>query len=243
MIPGWWRWRWRPREECWAFPQRVFWCTRSCPRGGAQPARSVPRRAFEADDANGARRGKLLCGLRAQFVKGQMEPRLVAVGGIFVQHALGDGPIDGRQGGRQQIARGGCVTGCQGGAESPDHGADAGAVGAVHFGALTSLGRALQDRLFPLFDFGWLSLGHLSLLRVPMQTNKSRGVGEVCQRGVLAVLRPKPAIASCAGRLRLGAKATALGRRSCADTRWARVQYAAEKANGKTPHPDSRRHR
>src|SRR5438067_13558222 len=52
------------------------------------------------------------------------------------------------------------------------HSAHAGAVHAVDFGPLTSLRRALQNRLFLLLDFGRLSLGHLSLLWHVVQISK-----------------------------------------------------------------------
>src|SRR5690242_2500269 len=107
--------------------------------------------------------------LRGSFsldgVISQRQARLVAVAGVLMQHALRYGLIDGGHGGMEEIARRGRVTGSNGGAEAAHHGADARAVDAVHFRALTSLRRALQNRLFLLLDFGRLSLRHLSLLK------------------------------------------------------------------------------
>src|SRR6202158_4368508 len=111
-----------------------------------------------------SRRTLLLSGLGFDAVVGQREARLVAIGGVLVQHVLGNGLIDCRHRGLQKIARSSGVAGGDGGAQTAHQRADAGAVGAVHFGAFTRLRRALQNGLFLLLNFGSLSLRHLMLL-------------------------------------------------------------------------------
>ena len=78
-------------------------------------------------------------------VVGQSEPRLIAVASVFVQHALGDGAIDGGHRGIEQIPGGSCIARGDGRAQALDQCADPGAVGAVHFGPLTRWRRALQN--------------------------------------------------------------------------------------------------
>src|SRR6266404_8632874 len=124
----------------------------------------------------------LLRGFRFDAVEGQREARLVAVGGVLVQHVLGNGLIDCRHGGLQKIARSGGVASSDGGAQTPHQSTDPGAVRAVDFGAFTRLRRALQNGLFLLLNFGSLSLGHLLLLlRIAQTSNVKRGLG-LCQR-------------------------------------------------------------
>src|SRR5712692_3855759 len=81
----------------------------------------------------------------------------------------------------KKIARSGGVAGGGGGAQTAHHGADASAVGAVDLGALTSLRRALQNRLFLLLNFGSLSLGHLLLLLRFAQTPNVKRGSRLCQ--------------------------------------------------------------
>src|SRR6267143_953110 len=124
----------------------------------------------------------LLRGLGFDAVVGQREARLVAVGGVLVQHVLGNGLIDCRHGRLQKIARSGGVAGGDGGAQTPHQSTHPGAVRAVDFGAFTRLRRALQNGLFLFLNFGSLSLGHLSLLlRIAQTSNVKRGLG-LCQR-------------------------------------------------------------
>src|SRR6267143_5169329 len=106
----------------------------------------------------------LLRGFGLEAVVGESEARFVTVAGVFVEHALGDGLVDGGHRGMEEIARGGGVASGYGSAQTAHQRADPGAVGAVHFGALTRLRRPLQNRLFLLLNFGSLSLGHLLLL-------------------------------------------------------------------------------
>src|SRR6266480_3022115 len=123
----------------------------------------------------------LLRGFRFDAVVGQRETRLVAVGGVLVQHVLGNGLIDCRHRGLQKIARGGGVACGDRGAQSAHHRPDAGAVGAFDLGALKGLRRPLQNRLLLLLNFGSLSLGHLSLLlRIAQTSNVKRG-SRLCQ--------------------------------------------------------------
>src|SRR5271168_1133717 len=114
-------------------------------------------------------------------VEGQREAGLVAVAGILVEDALGDGLIDGGKRGLQQIAGGGSVAGSDRGAQLLHEGADASAVGAVHTGALTRLRRTLENRLFLLLDFGTLTLGHLMLLLCIAQTSNVKRGKALCQ--------------------------------------------------------------
>src|SRR6266851_5073989 len=81
----------------------------------------------------------------------------------------------------KKIARSGGVAGGDGGAQTAHHGADASAVGAVDLGALTSLRRPLQNRLFLLLNFGSLSLGHLLLLLRFAQTSNVKRGSRLCQ--------------------------------------------------------------
>jgi hypothetical protein len=123
----------------------------------------------------------LLCGFRGEAVEGYREARLVAVAGVFVQHALGDGLVDRGHRGVKQIARGGSIGGGDGSAQAAHQRADAGAVRAVDVGALTRLRGALENRLFLLLDLGSLSLGHLLLLLGVAETfNVKRGM-RLCQ--------------------------------------------------------------
>src|SRR6266850_3026960 len=124
---------------------------------------------------------KLLGGFGFDAVVGEGEARFVAVAGVFVEHALGDSLVDGGHRGVVEIARGGGVAGGDGGAQTAHQGADTGAVGAVHFGALTSLRRPLQNRLFLLLNFGSLSLGHLLLLLCTAQTSNVKRGSRLCQ--------------------------------------------------------------
>src|SRR6266853_135367 len=123
----------------------------------------------------------LLRGFRFDAVEGQREARLVAVGGVLVQHVLGNGLVDCRHRGLKKIARGGGVSGGDGRAQTPHHRADASAVGAVDFGALKSLRRTLQNRLLFLLNFGSLSLGHLLLLLRTTQTSNVKRGSRLCQ--------------------------------------------------------------
>src|SRR6266850_4996222 len=124
---------------------------------------------------------RLLGGFGLESVVGDREARFVAVAGVFVKHALGDGLVNGGHRGVEKIARSAGVAGGDGGAQAAHQRADPGAVGAVHFGALTRLRRPLQNRLFLLLNFGSLSLGHLLLLLCTAQTsNVKRGHG-LCQ--------------------------------------------------------------
>src|SRR6266851_10376260 len=125
----------------------------------------------------------LLRGLRFDAVVGHGEARLVAVGGVLVQHILGNGLVDCRHRGLKQVARSGGVAGSDGGAQTAHHRADASAVGAVDFRALKRLRRALQNGLLLLLNFGSLSLGHLLLLvRIAQTSNVKRG-SRLCQTG------------------------------------------------------------
>src|SRR6267142_1425679 len=124
---------------------------------------------------------KLLGDFGFDAVVGEGEARFVAVAGVFVEHALGDGLVDGGHRGVQEIARGGGVAGSNGGAQTAHQRADPGAVGAVHFGALTRLRRPLQNRLFLLLNFGSLSLGHLLLLLCTAQTSNVKRGHWLCQ--------------------------------------------------------------
>src|ERR1700674_877478 len=123
----------------------------------------------------------LLGGFSLNRGEGQREARFVAVAGILVQHTLGDCLVDRGHRWMKKIARGGGVAGGDCRAQTPHQSADPGAVGTVHFGALTRLRRPLQNRLFLLLNFGSLSLGHLLLLLCIAQTsNVKRGHG-LCQ--------------------------------------------------------------
>src|SRR6266436_5679071 len=124
---------------------------------------------------------RLLGSLGLAAVVSEAEAGFVAVAGVFVKHALGDGLVDGGHRGVEEIARSGRVAGGDSGTQTAHQRADPGAVGAVHFGALTRLRRPLQNRLFLLLNFGSLSLGHLLLLLCTAQTsNVKRGHG-LCQ--------------------------------------------------------------
>jgi hypothetical protein len=81
----------------------------------------------------------------------------------------------------EKIARGGSVTCGNRGTQAPHQSPDPGAVSAIHIGALTSLRRTLQNRLFLLLDFGSLSLGHLLLLLGIAQTFNVKRGPELCQ--------------------------------------------------------------
>src|SRR6266850_5537228 len=61
---------------------------------------------------------RLLGGFGLESVVGQGEARFVAVGGVFVEHALGDGLVDGGHRGMDEIARSGGVSGGDGGAQT-----------------------------------------------------------------------------------------------------------------------------
>src|SRR6266566_3524873 len=75
-------------------------------------------------------------------------------------------------------AGGGRVAGRDRGAQAAHQSAYPGPVGAIDLSALTSLRRALQNRLFLLLNFGRLSLGHLLLLlRFAQISNVKRGSG------------------------------------------------------------------
>src|SRR6266446_4247877 len=79
---------------------------------------------------------RLLGGLGLHLVEGEAEARLVAVGGVLVENALGDGLIDRRKRGIQKI-------GCRGDVAGGNGGANARAVGTIDFGPLARLRRAL----------------------------------------------------------------------------------------------------
>src|ERR1700674_3283062 len=154
---------------------------------GIGPRREKKERAPAAADAPTdtgkmkSRETLLLRGLCFDAVVGQREARLVAVGGVLVQHALGNGLVDCRHRGLKKIARSAGVAGGDGRAQPPDQRADRCSVGAVYFGALARLLRALQNGLFLLLNFGSLSLGHLLLLlRVAQTSNVKRG-SRLCQ--------------------------------------------------------------
>ena len=88
-------------------------------------------------------RRKLLCGFGFGLVEGEGEAGFVAVGGVFVEHAFGNRLIDRGKRGIQKIGGRGDVTGGKGGAETAHGGANARAIGAIDFGALARLCRAL----------------------------------------------------------------------------------------------------
>src|ERR1700730_955500 len=123
----------------------------------------------------------LLRGFRFDAVEGQREARLVAVGGVLVQHVLGNGLVDCRHRGLKQVARRGGVSGGDGRAQAPHQRADPRTVGAVDLGALAGLLRALQNRLFLLLNLGSLSLGHLLLLLRVAQTSNGKRGSRLCQ--------------------------------------------------------------
>src|SRR5467141_3469698 len=123
----------------------------------------------------------LLRGLGFDAVVGQREARLVAVSGVLVQHALGNGLVDCRHHRMKKVARSSGVAGGDGGAQAPHQSADPCAVGAVDFGAFTRLRRALQNGLFLLLNFGSLSLGHLLLLVRSAQTSNGKRGSRLCQ--------------------------------------------------------------
>src|SRR6202521_3795692 len=136
--------------------------------GGPRPA--PPQKLTKSKSG----RTLLLRGLGFDAVVGQREARFVAVGGVLVQHVLGNGLVDCRHRGMKKVARRGGVPGGDRGAQTPHQSPDPGAVGAVHLGALTRLRRPLQNRLFLLLNFGSLSLGHLLLLfRIAQTLNEA----------------------------------------------------------------------
>src|SRR6267378_2752455 len=137
---------------------------------------------------------KLLISFGFYAVVGEREARLVAVAGVFVKHALGDGLVDGGHRGVEEIARSGGVAGGDGGAQAAHQRADPGAIGAVHLRALTRLRRPLQNRLFLLLNFGSLSLGHLLLLLRTAQTSNVKRGSRLCQtrRKVLPARKCRP---------------------------------------------------
>lgn len=107
----------------------------------AASRRSPKKLTPDGGEPCGAKR--LLGGLGFNFVVGQRETRLVAVAGVLVQDAFGDGGVDGGERRIEEIAGRGGVPGGDGGAQTLHGTANAGAVGAIHFGALTRLYRAL----------------------------------------------------------------------------------------------------
>src|ERR1700674_1047865 len=117
----------------------------------------------------------------SETVVSQRQAGLVTVCRVFVKHALGDGTVNGRHGGLKKVA---CCSGIARGdcsAQTPHQRADPSAVRAVHFSALTSLRRPLQNRLFLLLNFGSLSLGHLLLLLGVAQTSNVKRGRNLCQ--------------------------------------------------------------
>src|SRR5882762_158286 len=123
----------------------------------------------------------LLRGLGFDAVVGQREARLVAVSGVLVQHALGNGLVDCRHHGMKKVARSSGVAGGDGRAQAPHQSADPGAVGTVDFGAFMRLRRALQNRLFLLLNFGSMSLRLLMLLFHVTQTPNVKRGSRLCQ--------------------------------------------------------------
>src|SRR5882762_3204228 len=159
-------------------------------RAGRSPPLQKPTRPKSG-------RTLLLRGFRFDAVVGQREARLVAVGGVLVQHVLGNGLVDCRHRGLEKIARGSGVAGGDGRAQAPHQCADPRAVGAVYFGALKRLRRALQNRLLLLLNLGSLSLGHLLLLLRIAQTSNGKRGSRLCQTSskvgsVLISLRRSP---------------------------------------------------
>src|SRR5262249_38302566 len=104
-------------------------------------------------------------------MEGHRPARLLALSRIFVQHAFGDGAIDGRHRRLKKVAGCSGVAGTDGGAQPLDQRTNSRAVRAVDFRPLTSLRSALQNRLLLFLDFGRLSLSHLSLLLSSSQTS------------------------------------------------------------------------
>src|SRR6266581_1018044 len=154
-------------------------------RAKARPYRTDKIKSRENPNPQNRIAGELLLlrGLRFNAVEGQREARFVAVGGVLVQHVLGNGLVDCRHSGLQKIARSGGVARGDGGAQTAHHRADASAVGAVDLVALKRLRRPLQNRLLFLLNFGSLSLGHLLLLlRIAQTSNVKRG-SRLCQTG------------------------------------------------------------
>src|SRR5882762_7239868 len=109
------------------------------------------------------------------------QPRLVPVPRILVQHALADGHIDCRQRRLQQSPGRVRVARANGRAKFLDQRTHPRPVRPVHFRALTSLRRSLQNGLLLLLYFGSLSLGHLLLLMGSSQTSNGKRGLPLCQ--------------------------------------------------------------
>src|SRR5215469_6017813 len=109
-------------------------------------------------------------GFGFQLVVSEVQTGLVAVGGVFVKNTLGDGLIDRRHRGMEQVARRGCVARCECSSETLDRGAHTRPIRPLHLRSFEGLPRPLQYGLFLLLDFSRLTLRHLSLLRRIAQT-------------------------------------------------------------------------
>ena len=91
-------------------------------------------------------------GLRGfDSIERNRETRFVAVAGVFVQHAFADGAIDRRHRWLEKIPSSRGIAGGDGGAQALHQRAHTGAVGPVHFRALTSLRRAITTDFFFFF--------------------------------------------------------------------------------------------
>src|SRR5712671_4198277 len=114
-------------------------------------------------------------------VESQRQARLIPVPRILMQHALADSDINRRQRrlqqgpGRIRVAR------ANGRAKLLNQRAHPRPVRPVHFRALTSLRRSLQNGLLLLLYFGSLSLGHLLLLIGSSQTSNGKRGLPLCQ--------------------------------------------------------------
>ena len=144
----------------------VFWCYVASDVVYRSDAKAGTNRLQKLrENWNQSRRPKLLGGgLGLGLVEGQSEARLVAIRGVLVEHALGDGLIDGGHRGVQESGSGGGVAGGNGGAQTLHGGTHAGAVRLIDGGAFARLDGALENGLFLLLYFGTLTLGHVLVL-------------------------------------------------------------------------------
>src|SRR5712671_3543307 len=114
-------------------------------------------------------------------IERQRQARLISVPRILMQHALADSHINRRQRRLQQSPGRVRVARANGRAKLLDQRAHPRPVGPVHFRALTSLRRSLQNGLLLLLYFGSLSLGHLLLLMGSSQTSNGKRGLPLCQ--------------------------------------------------------------